>query len=186
MFERLWEGSDGGGDPVPAAEAADTGRIGVEVLQEGLDLGGLLVEGGVDAAFEPAADLLEEPLGRIQLRASGTTALPGCQHGVPQSRRAHRPDTTPTSAAPSARLPPAPRRPDASSSPSAPTTVRAAEDAHPPDAPADTAHTGSPRRPPPPTPPSISVPAEPSVPHFIVVLTLYGTATRDQHKRSVS
>ena len=42
--------------------------------EEGLDLGDLVVEGGVDAAFDVAADLLEEALGRVQLRAVGRQA----------------------------------------------------------------------------------------------------------------
>src|SRR5258707_4314129 len=33
------------------------------LFEEGLDVGDLLVQGGVDAAFEPAADLFEEALG---------------------------------------------------------------------------------------------------------------------------
>ena len=61
-------------DPVPAAEATDAGRVGVELFEEGLDLGDLVVEGGVDAAFDVAADLLEEALGRVQLRAVGRQA----------------------------------------------------------------------------------------------------------------
>src|SRR5215207_4269278 len=115
-------------------------------------------------------------------RASRTTAPPGSRHGDPSAAPARQFDTMPATAAPSARPRPAPRTPRASSYLSAPATTHAAGAARPVAAPADTAHTGSQRRPPPPTPPSISVPDGPSVPHVVVLLKLYGRATRDWYK----
>src|SRR5215203_6867248 len=119
-------------------------------------------------------------------RASRTTAPPGSRHGDPSAAPARQFDTMPATAAPSARPRPAPRTPRASSDLPAPATSHAAGAARPVAAPADPAHTGSQRRPPPPTPPSISVPDGPSVPHVVVLLKLYGRATRDWYKAVLS
>src|SRR3712207_4552880 len=69
LFLGCWERVVGGDEPIPAAQLADAVRVGVELVEEGLDGGELVLEGGVGGALDPAADLLEQPLGRVQLRA---------------------------------------------------------------------------------------------------------------------
>lgn len=59
------------GDPVPAAEPLDAGWISVKLGEERLDISDLVGQGGIDAPFDAAADLFEQPLGRVQLWAVG-------------------------------------------------------------------------------------------------------------------
>ena len=62
------EAVEGLGDPAPADEPADAGRIGREPGQGGLDGGDFRLDVGVDEPLDGPAELLEDPLGRVQLR----------------------------------------------------------------------------------------------------------------------
>ena len=55
-------------DPAPARQTLDARRIGGQRRQRGLDGGHLLLQRGVDQPLHRAAQLLEDALGRVQLR----------------------------------------------------------------------------------------------------------------------